>query len=430
MLIGQRTQDTEQYEKTPSAVAGRPIRVLHVHGRMARGGAEMRTVEIMRHIDRRRYQFQFCALSGLSGELDGEIAALGGKVHRLRQSRRGFPDRFRELLLRERIDAVHSHLHFYSGYLLRLAEQCGVPVRVVHFRSTRTDPIPNPLRRAMYRVMGSCIGRYAGEAKQRRWIDRHATDILGVSRWTLRCAWRDDWKADRRCRVVYDGLEPSRYAERADRRGVAREFHLTDDGPLLIHVGRVAESKNHQRLVSIFAELLRRRPAARLMLVGRTAANREANAVQRRLLGRIAELGIGARVIFTGERTDVPRLVKAADVMVFPSLWEGLGDVVLEACAAGTPVVASDLPSIREIARRLPGVDCLSLDEPDESWAGRVDVAAKGRTCDATRRAALARFAESPFTVSECAASLCRAWEGQKEGDGTAALQRGGRIDG
>ena len=57
------------------------------------------------------------------------------------QGRPGFPSRFRQLLYQEQYDAVHGHLHYLSGYLLRLAAECGVPVRVAHFRSSRPDPI-------------------------------------------------------------------------------------------------------------------------------------------------------------------------------------------------------------------------------------------------------------------------------------------------
>ena len=68
----------------------KPIAILHIHGRMGYGGAELRTVELLRNIDRRRYRFDFCAFSGQNGELDAEIRDLGGEVHPLRDGRRDF----------------------------------------------------------------------------------------------------------------------------------------------------------------------------------------------------------------------------------------------------------------------------------------------------------------------------------------------------
>ncbi len=388
----------------------KPITVLHVHGRMARGGAEMRSVDVFRHIDRRRYRFRFCCLSGLRGELDDEILALGGQVDRMRQSRPGFPRRFRELLRREQVDVVHSHLHFYSGYIMKLAAECGTPVRVAHFRSTRADRPPKA-RRTLHALMRLCIARYAGESSMRRWMDRHATHILGVSRSTLSATWGPDWQSDQRCRVVYDGIDAARYEGEFDDREVRREFGVPDDVPLFVHVGRFTEAKNHVRLVSIFREILRQRPDARLLLIGRTVAGNADDTILGRVRRRVAELGIGDRVVFTGERTDVPRLMRAADLLLFPSLWEGLGDVVLEACAAGTPALAADLPSVREMAERLSGVRRISPAESDESWARAAVETAGRRPSNSQRRAALDSFVTSEFTVEHCIKTLRQVWQ-------------------
>ncbi|HYW81438.1 MAG TPA: glycosyltransferase, partial [Thermoguttaceae bacterium] len=105
----------------------KPLAILHVHGRMGRGGAEMRTIELFRNIDREKYRFHFCATSGSAGELDDEIRALGGHVHRMPQQPIGFSRRLRQLIRQHEFDVVHSHLHFYSGYLLKLAAECNVP---------------------------------------------------------------------------------------------------------------------------------------------------------------------------------------------------------------------------------------------------------------------------------------------------------------
>ena len=403
----------------------KPLTILHMHGRMGRGGAEMRTVEIFRNIDRRKYQFHFCAMSGLAGKLDDEIRSLGGEVHRMPQEPLGFSRRLRRLIGQYEYDAVHSHLHFYSGYPLRLAAQCGVPVRVAHFRTTRDDIVTTPARRAARVALSRFVHRFATGKMTRRWIDRYATDILGVSRWVLDSVWGPRWADDSRCRVVYDGLEPAMFEGKSDRRAVAEEFGLNEQSPLLIHVGRMAQPKNHLRLMGIFAEVLRLEPQARLLLVGRTDAARGDHATGRQVHARMAAAGIADRVDFAGERTDVPRLLKAADVLIFPSLWEGLGDVVLEARAAGTPVVASDLPCILEISDRLPGVRSLSLEQPDARWAEAVLRAANHRPSDSQRQAALEFFRLGVFTVEESIDTLGRIWRGSN-----AHLDRGGVAHG
>jgi len=392
---------------------------------MGRGGAELRTVEILRHIDRRKYRFHFCAVSGLPGEFDEEIRSLGGEVHLIHRGRASFPRRFAELLRRERFDVVHSHLQYISGYILRLAAQHEVPIRVAHFRSSRSDRVPGLKRRIYVKLMSLWDDRYANERVMRRWIDRYATNIAGVSEWSLTSAWRADWQSDPRCRVVYDGVEPSAFDVPRDAEGVRREFGISSDGPLYIHAGRMAEPKNHVRLVDIFAEVLRRQPAANLLLIGRTTTGRNGHSVERRVRRRIAKLGIEHRVVIAGERKDVPRLLKAADVFLFPSIYEGLGDAVLEASAAGTPALCTDLPCIREIADRLPGVRCLSLEEPDSTWARQAEAMSRTAPSRQQRAAALAAFRKSVFHIRHCTDALCRIWQGA-----SPAAAEGETVDG
>ncbi len=372
----------------------RPIKILHVFSRMGLGGAELRTLEVFRHIDRRQYVTQFCAISGLEGELDAEIRALGGRVHLLGRRQIGFSARFRRLLQHEQFDVVHTHMLNYSGYILRLAAQCGVPVRVALFRSSQ-DGKPSGLRRRIYRRL------------MRRWIDRHATKIEAVSEGAMEAVWGAGWQRDPRCEVIFDGLDPSRFQTTADGRAVRRQFGFPTDAPLCIHVGRMARPKNHVRLLAIFARLLERKPDARLLLVGRGG-----NRIERDVRRRIGELGIDGQVRVCGECDDVSHLLLAADVMVFPSLWEGLPGAVLEACAAGTPVVASDLPGVREIAARLPRVEFLPLSAHDRRWADVVGKTLEQENAPATRRETQRAFAASEFDVTRCAAAHCRVWQG------------------
>ncbi|HUT59065.1 MAG TPA: glycosyltransferase [Phycisphaerae bacterium] len=370
----------------------KPIEILHVFSRMTRGGAEMRTLEILRHIDHRRYRLHFCALSGRLGTLDEEFRALGSRTYLLDLRQMGFARRFRKLLTEQRFDVVHSHVFYSSGLVLRLAAECGTPVRVAHFRSSHDGGGSSLPRRMLRKLM-------------RHWIDQHATHILAVSESAMTAAWGPQSRSDPRCRVIYNGLDPSAFDGKADREGVRREFGLPGNALLYLHVGRFTKAKNHLRLVSIFAELLKRCPAATLLLVG--GGNDE---IKRDVAARITGLGIGDRVVFCGERTDVPRLLKAADTLIFPSLWEGLPGAVLEACAAGTPVLASDLPVIREIAARLPLVHPLSLDADDERWARAIEAMATGSNSDSARQAAHRSFTDSIFTIDRCTETTSQVW--------------------
>ena len=384
------------------------IKILHVFGCLDRGGAELRTLDLLRHVDRRRYRFHFCALSGRPGELDEEIRALGGTVHAMRRGPIGFSRRFCGLLLRHRFDVIYAHVLNYSGLILRLAARSNVPVRAAVFRSLHDGRGDGPVRR-VYRGLMRC------------WIDRHATHILAVSEGAMTAVWGPHWPSDPRCEVIYNGLGPEVFRVGENRSSVRCEFGLSHDAPLYVHVGRMRQPKNHLRLLSIFAEVLKRQPTARLLLIGSGG-----NGIERRVRRRIAELGMADRVEICGERLDVSRLLEAADALILPSLWEGLPGVVLEACAAGTPVLASDLPGVREIAARLPQVRYLSLQADDAKWADVLGEMLGRSQALQSRQAVRQAFAQSVFTIRRCAKLHRRVWQG--EGSGPLATGRVGEA--
>ena len=138
---------------------------------MVRGGAELRTLDLMRQAALSDYEFHFATLAPGPGTLDAEISRLNGQVHSCALGLT-FPFRFRELLHSGRFDIVHSHVHYFSGYILRLASKAGVPARIAHFWSTGDGQQPTFRRRAQ-RVL------------TRRWVDSHATAIVAVSGYSL-----------------------------------------------------------------------------------------------------------------------------------------------------------------------------------------------------------------------------------------------------
>lgn len=369
-----------------------PTRVLHIFGRMNRGGAEMRTLDMMRLLNPERIRFDFCTLSGLPGDLDDEIRSLGGDVYPCRLGVR-FPGRFRRILRDLQPQVVHSHVLHSSGYMLKLAVAENVPTRIAHFRSTGDGREPNLRRRAQGMIL-------------RRWIDRYATDILAVSHGAMREAWTRYYPADERCNVVYTGIDPAPFEMEIDSASVKREFAFPESSRVCIHVGNFNVDKNHRRLIQIFAGLLGIDDESYLLLVGRGGTPPETESK------RIVEnLGLSERVAFAGSRSDVPRLLKSADVMINPSLREGLPGVVLESCAAGTPVLATNLPGVEEIASVLGSVTTMPLSASDKEWA---DAASRLGAMPKDRYLSLERFRQSPFSIETAIQRHLAVWEGER----------------
>ncbi len=113
----------------------RTIRVLHVFGALNRAGAETWLMNVLRHIDRERFQLDFVVHTTAPGAYDPEVRALGGRIFPCLGTRN--PLRYGRnlkniLQTAGPFDVVHSHVHNYSGFVLRTARQAGVPIRIAH----------------------------------------------------------------------------------------------------------------------------------------------------------------------------------------------------------------------------------------------------------------------------------------------------------
>jgi glycosyltransferase involved in cell wall biosynthesis len=319
---------------------------------MQPGGVEMRLLDVMRHLSPPEFFVDVCTLSGLAGSLDAAVHACGGRVIPLPLAAR-FPARFLRLLREGSYDVVHSHVMYASGAILALAALAGKPVRIAHIHNTHDSR--RRTRRRQFQVL-----------VLRHLTDRYATHIVGCAEGVMNAAWHAGWRSDPRCHVVYYGIDMAPFQVPHERERVRAELDVPIDEPLYIHIGneRLGDPKNHGRLLAIFAAIQRRLHSSWLVLVGGGNDRPDGHTAQ-----AIHQLSIPSRVLRLGMRHDVPRLLNAADALLLPSRWEGLPGAVLEACAAGVPVLASDLPGVREIAQRLPAVRSLPLSASDDDWA-------------------------------------------------------------
>ena len=370
-----------------SAAAGaRPVRVLLVFGALERAGAQLRTMEVCRELRRARpVSFDLCSLGLGPDELWAEASALGGSPRRISIRSPLFPLRLAAFLRRERYGILLTEPQLLSGIVLAVATAARVPVRIAAIHNAlgaRGQSASNP---AVRFVLGSRPFVWA-----MRWLIRRcSTDVLAVSRSALDSVLPGRWQRGGRCRVVYNGTDVRPFHELPDRAGVRAEFGWPPEVRIVIHVGRMAPQKNHRGIVEAFRLVREQDEGARLLLVGDGRLRGEIEA-------RIDRLGLRGACAITAGRRDVPRLLLASDVFLFPSLWEGLPGAPLEALAAGLPVVASDIPSIREIEPHFPGAILVAPADDVEAHAANVLRALRGPRDRADLRA---RFERSPFAL-------------------------------
>lgn len=327
-------------------------RVLHIFGAMNRGGAEMRTVSLMSEMNKHNVQFDYCVLSGEAGVLDDKIRLLGGEVYYCKLGPT-FIIRFIFLLLKGDFSVVHSHVAYVSGFILLLAKLSGVKKRVAHFRNTTAGNSPSFIRLSRDKFLKFLIGF-------------SATNILAVCDGAMVGFWGDNWRSEKRCNVIYNGFEiVERQIESAFWPKFIPVYH---EQKIVVNVARMDVQKNHIRQIDIFHELHKLDPNIFMVFIGKENLERKSI-----MMAKIIQYQLQEKVFFLGLQKDVLGFLQHADVMLLPSEWEGLPGVVLEAASVGLPVVASDLPGVKEIAQQLPFINVVQLKECNSHWGAIVN---------------------------------------------------------
>jgi glycosyltransferase involved in cell wall biosynthesis len=316
---------------SPAARDGRDdrVRVLHVLATLLPGGSEISVLRLVSALDTTRYRVSVACLRGEAPMAD-EFRAAGFEV--VRFGMRGKLDpgcllRLRRYVARERIDIVHTHMDladFYGALAGRLGGARGVV-------ATKHAPDEFRTRRTWKRYPFLLLERLAYEMD----------DAVIVVSEGLRAFLETEERLPRRKMVVIGhGIEA---APRPATRGEARRIlGLPAQGPLIGAVGRLSHEKGQLVLLQALPAILAAFPRTSCVFAGEGPTRAPLEEVTRRL-------GIGDRVVFLGFRRDVPMVLAALDLFVQPSIYEGFGLSLLEAMAAGLPVVASRVGGIPEV---------------------------------------------------------------------------------
>jgi glycosyltransferase involved in cell wall biosynthesis len=368
------------------------IRILHVVGGMARGGIETWLMQILRHIDRDRFQMDFLVHTDRACAYDDEIRALGSQIIPCLYPSRPwiYASNFKRILREyDSYDIVHSHVHYFSGYVLRLAQQAGVPVRIAH---NHTDTSSIDAKAGLYRRLYHTLSKWL--------VARHATFGLGGSRQSASVMFGTAWEADPRWQVLDYGIDLSPFGDPVNPLAVRAELGIPPDAIVIGHVGRFVKVKNHAFLIDIAAEVVKREPNVRLLLVGE-------GPLRPGIEQKVAQMGLSDRVIFAGVRSDVPHLMLAAmDIFLLPSLYEGRPLVLIESQAAGLPCIFSDVIT-KEVEAIDPLVQRLSLSQPASVWAEAI-LATKTTKPGISQSEALRLIEQSSFNILASAKELAK----------------------
>jgi glycosyltransferase involved in cell wall biosynthesis len=373
--------------------------VLQVFDTLGMGGAETWLLELLRWFRSAdaylpvHLETEICITSGERGRFDTEAESLGATLHYVRYRRRRlgrFANEFRQLLATRQYDALHDHQGLAAGIHL----VCGLGmlprIRVVHFHNPAEEQAQTLPRQAICAINRAAVARLA-------------SFVAGTSQHVLnQHGFPQEARAGVRRGAVHCGFDTQRFNGDREKAhiDVRAEFSWPRESKILLFVGRLEShfnQKNPAFALDVVRASLRRNEEARGLFVG------GGESARLEFIARVAEWGLSDRIHFAGTRGDVPRLMLGSDLLLLPSIAEGLGMVAVESQAAGTPVLASD--STPGECRVVPDlVSFMPLSQNAESWANRViDIIDSGAPVHST---ALDLVGRSSFSIANSASAL------------------------
>ena len=384
---------------------GEAVRVLHVLGNTNLGGAESRIMDLYRHTDRNRVQFDFLVHSGEEGFFEKEIRELGGRIFRVprfriynyfsyRKALKEFFQKHHEFAL------VQGHMTSTAAIYLPIAKKAGVKKTAAHARSAGVD-------KGLKGIMTRFLRRNLADKADYLFT---CSELAGISVYGE--------KAVREGKTIFipNAIDCAGFTfDPKKRKKMREEFGLTD-ALIIGHVGRFHYAKNHEYLLRVFAELCR-------MSAGAGGSTAETGADQKYhliLLGEgplmedtrklAEELGVADKVHFLGNHKNIADYYQAMDYFVYPSRYEGMPGTIVEAQASGLPCLMSDTICREVIVTEL--VETMSIEKEPKVWAEglqrRIDALVSKQE---NREKYAAKMAAAGFDVQAQAERMMRFYE-------------------
>lgn len=328
-----------------------PIRIAHIIGKWLGGGVESVVMNYYRHIDKTKIQFDFICDEDSTNIPYEEIEKLGGRVILIPPYQKVFKyhKTLKKVLKDGNYKIVHSHINTLSVFSLFAAKCAGVPTRIAHSHSTtnKREWKKNLIKQVL-----------------RPFSRLFATDYMACSELAGRWLFGNKAFDKGEVYILNNAIELNKFTYKEEyRKKHRKELGISDDTLVIGHVGRFVEQKNHRFLIDIFNEVHKKNNNSVLLLVGQGPLEEE-------IKEKVDKLGLTDSVKFLGQRSDVNELYSAMDVFLFPSLYEGLGMVLIEAQVAGCKCIASDvIPTDAKITNNLI---FLNLIDSSELWASLV----------------------------------------------------------
>ncbi len=328
-------------------------KILHVIATLNHGGAENVAVNFFRLVNKEKYTCDYLIYVNDKRDYEDEIKKLGGNVYCITNPHTNYckwKKEFKEILkTKGPYDIVHSHNLFHSGDVLKLSKRMGVKMRIAHSHTTSSS-LSLPIIKKIY------------DSIKRNEIKRYATDIVACGKEA------GDYLFGRKLFqekgiIINNDIDLNKFGFNNDiRKKIRKELNI-ENNFVLLNVGRLLPVKNQIFLIELMRYIKCKNNHIKLIIIGDGPMKDE-------LDNKIKEYSLEDNIVLLGNRSDVNRILNAADMFIMPSLFEGLPLAIIEAQGNGLHVLASNTISRECDITGL--VNFFSLDDSIETWTNAV----------------------------------------------------------
>ncbi|MBR2465184.1 MAG: glycosyltransferase [Clostridia bacterium] len=326
-----------------------PLSILHILSNLSlKSGVASVVMNYCRRIDREKIKFSFLYFDEVNTEtyID-ELKKLGADIYFV--PRKGFLKEWKRFCTENygRYDIVHNHQTFLAPLLIRVKKQLGAKKLLTHAHATKfSDTNIKGIRNGIL----SFPSRFISDA------------LVACSKDAGVALFGKAFK--RKGKVIHNAINTDVFIYNEQLRTEMRKTLDLGGSFVIGHVGNMTPPKNHSFLLDVFREALQIRPDAKLLLIGD-------GYLRAQLEEKIEKLGLRQKVLLLGVQSDVFRYFNAMDVFLFPSLFEGLGIVLVEAQTNGLKCVYSDKVPMEADCNTAKNIR-LSLKAPAYEWAKQI----------------------------------------------------------
>ena len=325
------------------------MKVLHILSTTSASRGDLAVVmNYFRNIDRSTVTFDFATMFQYGDEVDEEIVSLGGKSFLFNKPSLRAPfkiiSELRKIIIDNAYDVVHLHLPTLHYFVKKAIKGTNIKL-VIHSHSSRLSSKMLGRIRNRLLVTGVSCG---------------ADARFSCSMSSSKNLYGKSWGNKENDYLLKNAVDMKKFVYDPKLSKNLRKELGVNDKIAFCHVGRFSEEKNHTRLIDIFNEIYKKEKNVHLFLIGDGPLK---NSIQE----KVNELGLQENVTFMGKRKDVSTLLKAMDVYLLPSLFEGLSVSLVEAQASGLLCFYSD--SCSKESEITDNIYSISLKDDSESWA-------------------------------------------------------------